>query len=147
MPYKSLNIIIVLLSISSVFAKDKIIIPRKMLDEYKTFSLGKCINTNYAKMGIDFNKVPLHDNTYGYIDIDAGLGFYSKRNNVLARYIEEKTGDFYKPSTQQGDLASANMVMYKCVDFFHSRALDAFLRKILYKRLSDIANDTADDED
>lgn len=53
-------------------------------------------------MGVDFDKLPRHNNTYGYIDIDVGMAFSSKRDNVLARYIKEKTGNFYKPSTDRG---------------------------------------------
>lgn len=95
---------------------------------------------------MDFGKLPYHDNTYGYIDIDAGLAFYSKRDNVLARYIKEKTGNFYKPSTERGDLASTNLIMYRCVDFYHSKELDVFLRKIIYQKLEAIQNDALDDE-
>lgn len=137
---------IMLLAGVNSYANDKIIIPKKTLEEYKIFSLGKCITGNYEQMGVDFDKLPYHDNTYGYIDIDVGLAFYSKRDNVLARYIKEKTGNFYKPSTDRGDLASANLIMYRCVDFYHSKELDVFLRKIIYQRLEAIQNGVPDDE-
>ncbi len=44
----------------------------------KIFALAKCITSNYEKMGVDFTKLPLKDNTMGFIDIDAGLAFLSK---------------------------------------------------------------------
>jgi hypothetical protein len=86
-------------------------------------------------MGVDFDKLPYHNNTYGYIDIDVGMASSSKRDNVLARYIKEKTGNFYKPSTDRRDLASANLIIYRCVDSYHSKKLDVYLRKIIYQRL------------
>ncbi|WP_407731125.1 hypothetical protein ACJJVG_12360 [Pseudocitrobacter faecalis] len=95
-------------------------------------------------MGVDFDKLPRHNNTYGYIDV--GMAFSSKRDNVLAWYIKVKTGNFYKPSTDRGALASANLIMYRCVDFYHSKELDVFLRKIIYQRLEAIQNGVPDDK-
>ena len=60
--------------------------------------------------------------------------------------IKEKTGNFYKPSTDRGDLASAKLIMYRCVDFYHSKELDVYLRKIIYQRLEPIQNNALDDE-
>ncbi len=93
---------------------------------------------------MDFDKLPRHNNTYGYIDV--GMAFSSKRDNVLAWYIKVKTGNFYKPSTDRGALASANLIMYRCVDFYHSKELDVYLRKIIYQRLEPIQNNALDDE-
>ncbi|HGB4760508.1 TPA: hypothetical protein ACIVKV_004627, partial [Salmonella enterica subsp. enterica serovar Javiana] len=54
--------------------------------------------------------------------------------NPLASFIENKTGDFYKTRQAYGDLASANMVIYDCIDFYHSKELNVFLRKIISER-------------
>lgn len=47
-------------------------------------------------MGVDFDKLPRHNNTYGYIDV--GMAFSSKRDNVLARYIKRKPVIFINPA-------------------------------------------------
>ncbi|EAQ0496942.1 hypothetical protein ILU99_001255 [Salmonella enterica] len=85
-------------------------------------------------MGVVFTKLPLKDNTRGFIDMDMGLAFYRNKDNVLASFIENKTGDFYKPRQAYGDLASVNMVIYDCIDFYHSKELNMFLRKIISER-------------
>ncbi|HAW0505540.1 TPA: hypothetical protein JLJ39_004442 [Escherichia coli] len=79
-------------------------------------------------MGGDFKKLPLKDNTMGFIDIDAELAFYRNKDNILASFINNKTSDFYRPKQTSGDLASSNMVIYYCVNFFHSKELDVFLK-------------------
>ncbi|HIA4031645.1 TPA: hypothetical protein ACWQBO_005068 [Escherichia coli] len=108
------------------------------LDDYKIFTLAKCIASNYEKMGVDFTKLPLKDNTMGFIDIDAGLAFYRNKDNALASFINKKTGDFYRPKQTSGDLASSNMVIYDCVNFYHSKELDVFLKKIIHERTVEI---------
>nr|WP_242527041.1 hypothetical protein [Salmonella enterica] len=55
-------------------------------------------------MGVVFTKLPLKDNTRGFIDLDMGLAFYRDKDNVLASFIENKTGDFYKPRQASGFL-------------------------------------------
>lgn len=104
------------------------------IKEYRIYSLARCIEANYEKMGVDFKQLPLTDITIGFIDIDGGLGFglnglNSKPNNVLDDYIEMKTGDFYKPKHESGDLASSNLVVYNCVDFYESEELKNFLKE------------------
>ncbi|XEQ04102.1 hypothetical protein LPA67_20045 [Salmonella enterica subsp. enterica] len=48
-------------------------------------------------MGVVFTKLPLKDNTRGFIDLDIGLAFYRNKDNVLALFIENKTGIFISP--------------------------------------------------
>lgn len=50
-------------------------ISKELLSEYKKFSLAECIEKNYEKMGVVFTKLPLKDNTRGFIDLDIGLAF------------------------------------------------------------------------
>lgn len=52
--FSFLTLYIMLLSSINGYAKDKIIIPKKTLEEYKIFSLGQCINGNYERMGGGF---------------------------------------------------------------------------------------------
>lgn len=105
-----------------------------LLDNYKTYSLARCITNNYKKMGIDFNKLPLKDYTMGFIDIEEGLAFSSDKNNALDMFIKSKTDNFYKTRQTEGDLAQLNMVIYDCVDFYHSRELDALLNSLISKK-------------
>ncbi|EBA1259385.1 hypothetical protein NEV71_004645, partial [Salmonella enterica] len=93
---------------SSGYANSEKSISKELLSEYKKFSLAECIEKNYEKMGVVFTKLPLKDNTRGFIDLDIGLAFYRSKDNVLALFIENKTGDFYKPRQAYGDLASVN---------------------------------------
>ncbi|EDI0753398.1 hypothetical protein CC877_20845, partial [Salmonella enterica subsp. enterica serovar Uzaramo] len=107
-----LFIMIFFLGGSSGYANSEKSISEELLSEYKKFSLAECIEKNYEKMGVVFTKLPLKDNTRGFIDMDMGLAFYRNKYNPLASFIENKTGDFYKPRQAYGDLASANMVIY-----------------------------------
>ncbi|EHG0014613.1 hypothetical protein J1K50_002859 [Salmonella enterica subsp. enterica serovar Magwa] len=119
---------------ASGYASSEKSISKELLSEYKKFSLAECIEKNYEKMGVVFTKLPLKDNTRGFIDMDMGLAFYRNKYNPLASFIENKTGGFYKPRQAYGDLASANMVIYDCIDFYHSKELNVFLRKIISER-------------
>ncbi|EMB4340339.1 hypothetical protein I5462_18700 [Citrobacter freundii] len=105
-----------------------------LLDNYKTYSLARCITNNYKKMGIDFNKLPLKDYTMGFIDIEEGLAFSSDKNNALDMFIKSKTDNFYKTRQTEGDLAQLNMVIYDCVDFYHSTELNVFLNNLISKK-------------
>ncbi|EAX5333326.1 hypothetical protein AXB75_23055, partial [Salmonella enterica] len=87
---------------SSGYANSEKNISKELLSEYKKFSLAECIEKNYEKMGVVFTKLPLKDNTRGFIDMDMGLAFYRNKDNVLASFIENKTGDFYKPRQAYG---------------------------------------------
>ena len=136
-----LTIIISLLGWSPWYVSSDAKVPKEILNEYKKFSLAQCIENNYEKMGVDFTKLPLKDHTAGFIDMDIGLAFYRDKDNVLASFIENKTGDFYKPKQTSGDLVSTNIVIYECIDFYHSRELDVFLRKIITERIIDDKND------
>ncbi|MFH2475108.1 hypothetical protein [Citrobacter freundii] len=105
-----------------------------LLDNYKTYSLARCITNNYKKMGIDFNKLPLKDYTMGFIDIEEGLAFSSDKNNALDMFIKSKTDNFYKTRQTEGDLAQLNMVIYGCVDFYHSTELNVLLNNLISKK-------------
>ncbi|ESC15955.1 hypothetical protein SEEA0322_23024 [Salmonella enterica subsp. enterica serovar Agona str. 0322] len=112
---------------------------KNFLVSIKNFHLLSVLKKIIEKMGVVFTKLPLKDNTRGFIDLDIGLAFYRNKDNVLALFIENKTGDFYKPRQAYGDLASVNMVIYDCIDFYHSKELNVFLRKIISER--NIGND------
>lgn len=115
----------------------------KLLDNYKTYSLARCIINNYEKMGVTFNKLPLKDYSMGFIDVEEGFALSSDRNNVLDVFVKDKTDDFYKPRQAGGDLSHSNMVIYDCVDFYHSIELDVFLNNLILKKV--ISNRTIGD--
>jgi hypothetical protein len=103
------------------------------VNNYRVYSLARCITNNYKEMGVDFNKLSLKDNTMGFIDMDNGLGFSAERNNELDEFIKNKTENFYQPKQKNGDLASINLVVYDCMGFYHSKELTAFLNKLIRK--------------
>jgi hypothetical protein len=105
--------------------------PPSLLDEYKTYSLARCITYNYTSMGIELKEQDITDYTAGFIDIEEGYALGAKNNNKLDSYIKEKTADFYKPKQLQGDASKTNLVIYECVDFYKSGGLDSFLKKLL----------------
>ena len=109
----------------------------KTISDYRVYSLARCITDNYKKMGVDFNKLPVKDNTTGFIDIDNGLAFSSERDNELDKFIEVNTGHFYQPKQQGGDLASINLVIYDCMNFYHSKELKQFLKTLIQKSETD----------
>lgn len=92
-----LFIMIFFLGGSSGYANSEKSISEELLSEYKKFSLAECIEKNYEKMGVVFTKLPLKDNTRGFIDMDMGLAFYRNKYNPLASFIENKTGIFINP--------------------------------------------------
>ncbi|MDV1269422.1 hypothetical protein VC562_24000 [Citrobacter freundii] len=70
----------------------------------------------------------------GFIDIEEGLAFSSDKNNALDMFIKSKTDNFYKTRQTEGDLAQLNMVIYDCVDFYHSTELNVFLNNLISKK-------------
>ncbi|MGF6189730.1 hypothetical protein [Serratia sp. 2723] len=109
----------------------------KTINDYRVYSLARCIVDNYKKMGVDFNKSPLKDGTMGFIDLDNGLAFSAERNNELDKFIEVNTGHFYQPKQPSGDLASVNLVVYDCMGFYHSKELKQFLKTLIQKSETD----------
>ncbi|RXO32062.1 hypothetical protein D0525_23925 [Salmonella enterica] len=106
------------------------------LVDYKTYSLARCITNNYSKMGVDFNNLPLHDYTMGFIDVEKWFAFNATKDNTLDVFIRNKTDHFYKPAQVVGDLARSNLVIYNCVNFYQSKELDVFLRDLISKKIS-----------
>ncbi|HCE8851806.1 TPA: hypothetical protein N2Q63_000347, partial [Citrobacter freundii] len=69
-----------------------------------------------------------------FIDIEEGLAFSSDKNNALDMFIKNKTDNFYKTRQTEGDLAQLNMVIYDCVDFYHSTELNVLLNNLISKK-------------
>jgi hypothetical protein len=108
--------------------------PPSLLDEYKTYSLARCITNNYSSMGVKLGNTSIADYTMGFIDIEEGYALGVSKDNQLDNYIREKTAEFHKPKQTQGDASKTNLVIYDCVDFYKSDDLDSFLGKLLKYR-------------
>lgn len=102
-----------------------------LLDEYKTYSLARCITSNYSRMGVNLKKPDITDYTLGFIDIEEGYALGAQKDNPLDFYIEKRTAEFYKPKQSQGDIAKTNLAIYERVDFYKSGELDSFPRVLL----------------
>ncbi|EPV3654695.1 MULTISPECIES: hypothetical protein [Citrobacter] len=127
-------ILSMLIPILNACASEKaIIVSEKILNNYKVYSLARCISNNYIEMGVSFNKLPLKDYTTGFIDIEEGFAFSVNKGNTLDLFIRNKTGKFYQPKQKSGDLASVNLVIYDCVDFYKSKELQDFLIGLIQK--------------
>lgn len=109
----------------------------EIVNNYKVYSLARCVTDNYKRMGVDFNKLSLKDNTLGFIDMDNGLAFSAEQNNELDAFIKNKTEKFYRPKQVSGDLASINLVIYDCMDFYHSNELSVFLNELIKRSNAD----------
>lgn len=105
-----------------------------LLDEYKTYSIARCITNNYSDMGVNLDGSNIIDYTMGFIDIEEGYALATEKYNKLDSYIKEKTADLYKPKQHQDDMSKTNLVIYECVDFYKSDDLDLFLRALLETR-------------
>jgi len=103
------------------------------VNNYMTYALARCITDNYKKMGADFNRLSVKDNTMGFIDMDNGMAFSAEQNNELDAFIRNKTVKFYQPKQESADLASVNLVIYDCVGFYHSKELNIFLNELIKK--------------
>lgn len=103
------------------------------IKDYRIYALARCINNNYREMGVDFSKQSPADNTIGFIDIDKGYAFSITKNNKLDRFIKEETKNFFRPKHKSGDLSTINLVIYDCVNFYHSKKLNDFLKELLLK--------------
>ncbi|WP_380177458.1 hypothetical protein [Kalamiella sp. sgz302252] len=103
------------------------------IKDYRIYSLARCINNNYREMVVDFSKQSPVDNTIGFIDIDKGYAFSINKNNNLDRFIKEETKNFFRPKHKSGDLSTINLVIYDCVNFYHSKKLNDFLKELLLK--------------
>ncbi len=109
----------------------------KSIDEYRTYTLARCIKNNYINMGVDFDKARLRDVTTGFIDMEEGVAFSAEKDNKLDAFIESKTRNFYVPKQQTGDLASKNLVIYDCVHFSKSSELGVFLKELLARKVEE----------
>lgn len=123
--------------ISQVIAAEKFNVSEKTLNDYRTYSLARCISNNYKSMGIDFNKSHIKDFTMGFIDIEEGFAFSAEKDNALDSYISNKTKKFYLPKQAEGDLSNVNLVIFDCVEFSQSKELNTVLRDLIEKANSD----------
>ncbi|HFZ0582122.1 hypothetical protein ACU6ZO_05840 [Klebsiella aerogenes] len=98
-----------------------------MLQQYRAYSLTKCIKDNYTKMGVDFSSLPLKDHTMGLIFEMDPQGILGTNERYFEKYIEDKTKFFYQPKQSSGDLAQSNLVIYDCLSFSQSKELEEFI--------------------
>lgn len=88
----------------------------------KDFSLYKCLENNHNKIGIAHNDSSTLSNKY---TPDEWL--------KINEFIKNKTDDYYKEVSiihleDRGD-KTMNSIFSKCINFYHSKELELFLKK------------------
>ncbi|MDR2121657.1 MAG: hypothetical protein LBP34_00895 [Flavobacteriaceae bacterium] len=100
----------------------------KLVSELKTYALCSCITNNYRAV----------DNTFNSKDITKAAIVQINPISVetiesLEKYVEDKTMDFYKGyNVYTGyDFSNPNMIIYNCTEFYKSKELRQYIRKLI----------------
>lgn len=93
----------------------------------KKYALYKCLSNNYKHADPAFIS---HDYSASYI-FQIKNADYNKLN-LLDKYIEKTTSDYYKMGiTENLEDSKANYVFWYCMDFYESKELDSYIKKLV----------------
>lgn len=102
----------------------------------KKFALNKCIANNYKSVDSSFVS---HDYSASYIFQVKNADY--KKLNLIEKYVRKTTSDFFKMGTSEnlGD-AKSNYIFWYCINFYESKELDNFIKRLSDARLKKIVS-------
>lgn len=99
-------------------------------EELRIYAVSSCIQNNYEKINTEFQS---KDVTNSLIVSDL-LTLSEHQLKLMDQFIEEKTKDFYLPIPyQEYSISPANTICYKCIDFYNSKELKKYIKRVLKK--------------
>lgn len=114
-----------LLPFSSLFSQT---LKVNKVEELKTYALSVCIQNNNKKI---YTNLETKDITNSFIIIDL-VDIPQDQRSQLNKFIDKKTNTFYEPIPYQGyGISDANLICYKCIDFYKSKELTKFIKNLL----------------
>ena len=123
---KGIYILLLLLISMKIIGQNKNI-------EIKKFAFNKCLNYNYQKLDSSFYKT-FKDASGVQISIDGNFLEDVDLKNKIIDYTIAVTGLYYSQKNnlhfESGD---KNIIFCNCFDFYESRELDIFIKKLLKK--------------
>lgn len=106
---------------------------KEVVKELKTFALCSCVNKNYSQIDSTFYS---SDVTNSYILQSSPLSI--DQYERFSKFIDDKTKDMYKEIPYGSyDAPKANMIFYFCLEFYESKQLDNFIKKMLKEKVTD----------
>lgn len=101
---------------------------KKLLAE---LALQYCLSSNYSKIGFDYRK---HDFSAYHTRYKNITGGYTPENQIkFTQFIESETSNFYQSriAVKAENLSEPHTIIFaKCMEFYNSKQLVLFLRKI-----------------
>jgi len=123
---KGIYVLIVLLISSKIIGQNKV-------SEIKKYAFNQCIVLNYSKIDSTFYKT-YKDASGVQISIDGNFLEDVDLKNKIIDYTIAVTGLYYSQKNnlhfESGD---KNIIFCNCFDFYESRELDIFIKKLLKK--------------
>lgn len=117
-----IKILIIVLTLSNVlFGQNK-----KEIHIIKKYAMYKCLMNNYSQADLTFKS---HDYTASYVfqieKVDYNL------LDKIDKYVLDNTSSFYKDGISENlEDEKANYICWKCIDFFESKKLEKYIKKI-----------------
>ncbi|WP_326981065.1 hypothetical protein VUJ46_12335 [Chryseobacterium sp. MYb264] len=93
----------------------------------KKYALHKCLSNNYKNADPSFVS---HDYSASYI-FQIKKADYNNLNAIDA-FVDKTTGDYYKRGVLENlEDANANYIFWYCMDFYESKELDSYIKKLV----------------
>ncbi|MCA6068707.1 hypothetical protein JI747_016180 [Chryseobacterium sp. RG1] len=115
-----------IINIVLLFFFNAILSAQTEVGNLKKYSLHKCLSSNYKKADPSFVS---HDYSASYI-FQLKKADYNNLNSIDT-FVDKTTGDYYKRGVMENlEDANANYIFWYCMDFYQSKELDSFIKKI-----------------
>jgi hypothetical protein len=123
---KGIYVLIVLLISSKIIGQNKV-------SEIKKYAFNQCIVLNYSKIDSTFYKT-YKDASGVQISINGSFLENDDLKNKIIDYTINITGLYYlQKNNLHFETGDKNIIFCNCFDFYESRELDRFIKKMLKK--------------
>lgn len=114
-------VLIIFLAFNCSYSQSK-----ENLKTLKKYALHKCLLNNYIKADSSFIS---HDYTASYVFQIKSIDF--ELLNKIDEYVEKHTSNYYKTDVVENlEDNKANYICWYCIEFYESKELEAFIKKL-----------------
>lgn len=104
------------------------------VERVKQLALKQCLDDNYERLKF-YKAYDLHDASYFVDRVQLDRDGTDRRTRALSQFIKQQTGSFHVggPSMKNEAGYPINAIFERCMGFYHSPGLEAFIKNQLLK--------------
>lgn len=105
------------------------------VERVKQLALKECLDDNYERLQF-YKAFDLHDASYFVDRVQLDRDGSGRRTQALSNFVKQQTGSFHIGGPPMKNEAGypINAIFERCMGFYHSPGLDAFVKNQLLKR-------------